>query len=113
MTPTQELAIKRAQAFLTAANVLYLIKLEDGSTIGNLKIEQPIQKKRRDEVFAYISPPINAMVPTDILRIPAGKFELAYLSKRCSTYAHKKFGSANYVCRQVKADNEVEILRIF
>ena len=64
------------------------------------------------EVRDYIGPPIKAMVPTDIVRIPAGKFDVKYLAKRISAYAHDTFGSGNYITKTIKDENEIEIMRI-
>ena len=114
---TQSIAVSRAIALLNAAQAQYKIITEDGAEYGGLTVVIPKEKKRihtrpRGELRDYYLPHIQNMKSGDLVKVPAGPYELEDLRGPITSYCSQHWGNGSYVTSLNRAENAVEVLRV-
>ena len=117
MSTVKAIAITRAVALLQAAGVDFVIRREDGATLGTLKIatDEP-EKKRRVSKYAHgmlkeiVMPVIENMQPGDAAVVPYKGVDTHSMQSAVCARADKLWGAKSYITHKNAVG--VEILRV-
>lgn len=122
MEKTQEEALKRALVFLTAAGVEYVIRTDDGRTIGILPIAEPAPEKKirrtmnttpgLKELRQEQQKVLEQMQPGDCKRFSIKEFDMHTVRGGLTGWCANRWGPGAHISTWLKETNEIEILRV-
>jgi hypothetical protein len=119
MEKTQQEALKRALVLLNAAGVEYVIRTNDGQTIGTLAIAEPQEPRRTrkpsgipKEFMLAIHERLKQTLPGDCPRFSAGEYKLEAVRSNITGYCTHKWGKGAYISTVHRDTHEIEVLRL-